>query len=392
MDNIKRLLQYVTRGFYDSKSILVMDALLKHVVLSDEELHQLLNIPAKEIRQICAKMKEDKLLKDHTQREQQENTYGYNKNFQKTYYYIHFTVTIDAIKWKVHSMNRQAEEALGKKSQPQGYVCPLCTKKFTTMEAVTNAQMDGTFTCDVCSTVIVEDTSSDESRVHQERLERLMQQIKPIIDELRKIDDMQVAENTFETSLSKAVPAQLDVATSTSSIKTAGRGTTSSQTGANKSAMLTVNMSTGDDNEAAQRDEKAKLAEQNALPAWYLESTVGRQMVMGDTDAEHTGVTEIGNDDDVPQRKASVGGASGAAPSGTPAVAPGAAAKVKTEEEPKLEEEEEDALAAYYKQYEAKQRAEDDEEEEEEDDDDDDDEGDFDDVELAVEEADFDEE
>lgn len=385
MDNIKRLLQYVTRGFYDTKSILVMDALLKHVVLSDEELHQLLSIPAKEIRQICAKLKDDKLLKDHTQREQQENTYGYNKNYQKTYYYIHYTVTIDAIKWKVHSMNKKAEEALGKKSQPQGYVCPLCTKKFTTLEAVTNVQMDGTFTCDVCSTVIVEDTTSDESRVHQDRLEKLMQQIKPIIDELRKIDDMQVAENTFETSLAKAVPAQLEVtAGSTSSIKTAGRGTTSSQTGSNKSNTLTVNLSTGAEDEAAQRDEKAKLAEQNALPAWYMESTVGRQMVMGDTDEQH-GFTEIGNDDDYPQKKDTK--------EGSAVKKEDVAPRVKAEEtEPKLEEEEEDALAAYYKQYEAKQRAEDEEEEEEEDDDDDDDEGDFDDVELAVEEADFDEE
>jgi transcription initiation factor TFIIE subunit alpha len=62
MEVVKTLIRHVTRGFYDLKSILIMDALLIHSVLSDDDIFQLLGIQRKDLRALCAKLKEDHLV------------------------------------------------------------------------------------------------------------------------------------------------------------------------------------------------------------------------------------------------------------------------------------------------------------------------------------------
>lgn len=83
---------------------------------------------------------------------------------------------------------------MNKDADTKGYVCPYCQKRFAVLDAVSleQDQEDGLFLCDRCPTKLVDDDDSAEVKTSQERLGRLMEQMKRIIELLKLIDDVVV--------------------------------------------------------------------------------------------------------------------------------------------------------------------------------------------------------
>ena len=94
-DSVRSLIRFVSRGFYTTPFVLILDAVLRHSVLSEDDLIHLLGIKRKELRSLCNKLVEDRLLTSHVQREDN----GQQKYVTRTYFFIHTTEAIDSIKW-----------------------------------------------------------------------------------------------------------------------------------------------------------------------------------------------------------------------------------------------------------------------------------------------------
>lgn len=62
MDLAETLIRTVVRGFYETKHVLVIDALMVHSALVNEDLARLLGMQQKDLRKLCGKLKEDRLL------------------------------------------------------------------------------------------------------------------------------------------------------------------------------------------------------------------------------------------------------------------------------------------------------------------------------------------
>ncbi|ANB11182.1 Tfa1p [Sugiyamaella lignohabitans] len=358
-----------------------MDALLIHGVLTDDELWHMLGINKKELRALCAKLKENHLLTDHVQREEGPA----QRPITKTYYYIHYTETIDAIKWKMHSIVKKLKEEVGAESQPQGYVCDTCKSRYATIDVIGNFNSDrGGFVCDVCDSLLREDDSSAESQAQQEKLGRLMSQIDPIIDALRQIDEVHIPENTFQSSLAHALPAPSSTgpttATTTSSaIKFAK---SANQGGVNGTTSLQVNITS--DKESAEierknREERARLAEENALPTWHLESTVGKSLYDSTNSSATSGDKMDANAPILSDRSTIKLEDSDKPATSADNIVSSVNSTTNSVAEDKASEE---ALASYYAQLAARQEASDDEDEddEEDEDEDEDDDAEFEDV------------
>lgn len=358
MDAVKRLIRFVTRGFCDLKSILIIDALLIHSVLSEEDIYSLLGISRKEVRSLCAKLKEDHLLTDVVQKEEGIG----QRASSKTYYYIHYTETVDAIKWKMHSIETMLREKIGADAQPQGYVCDVCKTRYSTIDIVSTFSAEtGGFVCDVCGNQLREEEGGTETAVFQEKLGLLMGQIQPIIDLLQKIDESNIAENTFQGSLAQALPVpsgsegiQAHAVKHRSNIEIAGKRSNGSQ---NNSTSFQVNITSDQETrelERKQKEERVRLAQENALPTWHVESTVGKTL--------HDSTTEDNNEGE--ESKADVKG------------------DIKNDEKETTAEDHdqdranEEALAAYYAKL-AEDEEEDEDDDDEDDDDDDDDNGEY---------------
>ena len=255
-----------------------------HSVLYEEDLLKLTCMHKKVFRSFCNRLLDDRLITSYTQKEETSGPAGQYRWLSRTYYYIHYLEAIDSIKWKVHCLVKFVKDEIGQFNDPQGYVCPTCHAKYSLLDVPSLLSEDKMrFECSVCGDTLVEDDTDLEAQKGQEKLERLMAQLEPIIESLKKIDTMKVDDNNFETALIKAVPpssnsiAAYTVTNRTGRRKKAGNDGTSA---AARRSQATIHVSiTADDEdikkERMQREKRNEKLRQNALPSWHRESAVG---------------------------------------------------------------------------------------------------------------------
>lgn len=312
MDVVHSLIRQVVRGFYDVRAVLIVDALLMHHVLSDRELSTLIGIPVKDMRAICARLKDDHLIQDMSRK---DDTSGpYQRNFVQTFYYIHFTEAVDAIKWKMHFIENKLREEMDAQHNPQDWVCDVCKTRYNTLDAVSLLDpADNTFKCEVCGNQLREDEgpSMEAGSSAQDKMEELMVQLKPLIAILKKIDDLSIPENTFDSELDLAVPLPSpepeqptgtiipqQQATKGDDLVVAGSAASRLPQAVQSSFQVHI---TSDGEQAAfaenQQREKQRLKEENALPEWHRNSSVESRSnsIKNDPDSvklEHAGSPE----------------------------------------------------------------------------------------------------
>lgn len=299
---IKHLLRRVVFMFYPHQSIIIMEALLFHNVLFEDDLIKLCCMHKKVFRSFCNKLIEDKLIVSHTQKEETQPF----KLFSRTYYYVHNIEAIDSIKWKIHLIVKKVKEEIGNFSEPQGYICPTCHTKYSLLDAASLLTDDKlNFECSICNDYLIDDDISQEQKKGQEKLENLMSLLEPIIHYLKIVDDLKIEDNNFESTLMKYVPAFSDslaiysVSTKTSQSRRNAKKDTNDLNEANKRSQATIHVSiTADDEdlkrERQKREDRNKKLRQNALPSWHQESTVYKQ-ALGRLDSEDIQELENGN-------------------------------------------------------------------------------------------------
>ncbi|KAK9375448.1 TFIIE alpha subunit-domain-containing protein [Lipomyces chichibuensis] len=266
MEHVKVLIQFVARSFYETRHIIILDALLRHNVVSDDDLPQMVGIQKKELHKLCAKLRDDRLLKVHTRSEPKE---GQQRPVQRTYYYIQYREAVDAIKWRIHKLGETFNDKMRNDVDRQGYVCPLCKRRYSAIDVLPLQAPDlSGFVCEDCGSILQDDDDSDELRISQERLARLMSQIRRIIDTLKKIDDTFIPDNDFDTSLKVAIPTSIEIGDTHDKLTYASRGINSS------TLSIEVDLS-GDKINGVATQDKLEKAQQNALPVWYQKSTIG---------------------------------------------------------------------------------------------------------------------
>ncbi|KAF3906449.1 hypothetical protein ABW20_dc0105802 [Dactylellina cionopaga] len=272
MDVAKSLVRCVARAFYDVKHILVIDALMIHSALRDDDLAHLLGTQTKELHKLCGKLKEDRMVNVHTRQETKD---GQTRTVARTYYYVDFRGTVDAIKYRMHKLERTVQSKMDTDAEAKGYACPRCRRRFTPLDVLPLINPEtGMFDCDNCGTQLVDDDDSAEILESQERLGRLMQQMDKIIRMLRQIDELVVPANDFNDAIAVAVPVNRE----RSHASALSVPTTSTAVHAPTGPAMEIKFTSDDpksaENMAAEREKKAAQAEQNALPVWHTQSTV----------------------------------------------------------------------------------------------------------------------
>ncbi|KAF7865840.1 hypothetical protein EAF04_006005 [Stromatinia cepivora] len=284
MDLAQMLVRSCMRSFYDTKHILVIDALVIHSALRDDDLAYLMSINTKELHKLCGKLKEDRFLAVHSRPEIRE---GQQRPINRTYYYIDYRATIDAIKWRVYLIDKAVQGNTVPDDERKEYFCPRCKSEWTMFEVLDKRNQEG-FLCHKCDFLLVHDP--DNNRGGHEQSSKLNAQFRFITDLLPKIDQVIIPANTFEQALASARKVVRDEAnpgsetapvTLSSERPTAVRGL--DNTGPTS---ISVTLTNGEGptaaDIAAEQARKEKTALQNALPQHFTHSTItGEQVKFG---------------------------------------------------------------------------------------------------------------
>ncbi|RYP20089.1 hypothetical protein DL765_003015 [Monosporascus sp. GIB2] len=281
MDLAQTLVRSVVRAFYDDprsfdrRHILVVDALVIHSALRDDDMSYLMNMNLKDLHKICGRLREDRFIQVHVRPELRE---GQQRPTNRTYYYIDYRQAIDAIKWRVYTMDKEMQGKADQSEEKKLYFCPRCKAEYSEYDVLDMITGDGA-KCARCGNTLIQDASR-LSGGHEEST-KLNNQLKFITDLLPQLDSVVVPDNTFEVAHSVARPvvrdAQNQVAQSvvveSISKPTAVKGM--ANTGP-KSIAINITDAEGpsEAEKEAERLRKEKKAAENALPEWHVKSTV----------------------------------------------------------------------------------------------------------------------
>ncbi|OAA64565.1 transcription factor tfiie complex alpha [Niveomyces insectorum RCEF 264] len=294
MDLAKTLVRSVVRAFYETRHVLIIDALVIHSALRDDDLAYLISMNIKDLHKMCQRLKEDRLLASHSRSELRE---GQQRPNNRTYYYIDYRQTIDAIKWRVYKIDKDLQGPVVPPSEKKEYFCDHCKAEWTQMEVLDSVGPQG-FLCHRCGTVLRHGDSS-QSGGH-ERSTRMNNQFKFITDLLPKIDSVVIPDNDFEVAFNNKRPVMRDATHQTATsigVDAMNRPTAVKGLANTGPSTLSVSIQAGngpsEEEKAAERALRERVAQQNALPSWMSNSTVTGEAFK--TDLTH-GVPSIEDD------------------------------------------------------------------------------------------------
>ncbi|CAI6084745.1 unnamed protein product [Clonostachys chloroleuca] len=305
MDLAVTLIKSVMRAFYTTRDILVIDALILHETLRDDDLAYLMSINTKDLHKICGKLREDRFLTVHTRPEKRPDN---PRPSNRTYYYINYRQTIDAIKWRVYTIDKEVQGTTVQTSEMKEYFCSFCKAEWTTMEVLDNNSAAG-FLCHRCGHVLT--FEADRNAGGHEQSTRLNDQFKFITEQLRQIDQVHIPECDFERALAKQRPVERDATHQRVATIAMDDGAHRPMDVKGLSNLgpqsIAVNISTAegatDAEKEAERARKERIAKQNALPSWMSASTVSGESFGGNSLAVPTLDRKKDNPKDASQSK-----------------------------------------------------------------------------------------
>ena len=130
-DALKRLVHYVLSGFYSQECSYVMDLLLHHPCIKEEDLETLTRFDKKQLRACLNSLKTDQFVGCRMQLETGED----KKSIKHNYYYIRYPLFINVVKYKLHCMREKIEEKEKESIYRDTFKCPTCLKTFNDLDA-----------------------------------------------------------------------------------------------------------------------------------------------------------------------------------------------------------------------------------------------------------------
>lgn len=209
----------------------------------------------------------------------------------RTWYYINYRQTIDAIKWRVYNIDKEVQGNTIPANEKKEYFCTHCKAEWTLMEALDNAGPDG-FLCHRCAHTLT--FEADRNSGGHEQSTRLNDQFKFIGELLPQIDARQIPECDFDRAFAKHRPIVRDEThqlAPTFAVDADGNRPMAVKGLTNTGPQsIAVNFSTSagpsEAEREAERARKEKIAKQNALPSWMSNSTVTGDSFTGDAAAD----------------------------------------------------------------------------------------------------------
>ena len=286
-DILKRLALTVVKSFYETEHTAIVNLLVKHTCVKEDDLSDLLKFDKKQLRNILARLKNDKLVKQRVYKGKQADT-GATITFN--YFFIDYKLFVNVVKYKLDHIRNKIEHDEREATNRPSFVCTQCNKRYSDLEI--DRLLDpssGTLTCEFCSGPIDEDTTDVEQKQNSRSLLALFnEQMEQIFILLRGCEDIKLAPEILEPG--PAMCMKQLVPRSTSSSADAKQGWSTKEIVNENLYEHDIKINMGDE-KVNEETRKAK-----ETPLWISQSTVGPVSEAGSypsSSAENATPTEI---------------------------------------------------------------------------------------------------
>ncbi|PVD28468.1 hypothetical protein C0Q70_11056 [Pomacea canaliculata] len=192
---LKKLVRMIARGFYTMEHAIVVDLLVKHPCIKEDDLADLLKYEKKHLRSLLNTLKNEKFLKSRMRVETDEE----GRTTRHSYYFISYNVFVNVVKYKLDHIRKKIELEERTTSSRANFKCQACGKTFTDFEI--GQLLDYTtkqLVCTFCEEEVLEDESSLPRADARTSLARFNSQVKPIFDLLQECEEIRLAPDLLE--------------------------------------------------------------------------------------------------------------------------------------------------------------------------------------------------
>lgn len=283
--SLKRLIRMVMKGFYPVEHAIVMDILIRHPCIKEDDLVDLLKFERKQLRTVVNQLKNEHFV--HARLRMETGADG--KATRQNYYYVRYKAFVNVVKYKLDIMRRKIETEERDSTSRASFKCSECQKTYTDLEADRLCDFaTGEFRCSFCSAPLNEDESAMPRTDSRMMLARFNSQMEPLFKLLREVDDVKLSQDILEPEPTDMTQIKKDAGGSKSreyqshQVQGGDHNAWSGDATRNKNYQLnneqgiTINFG-GEDasNHKAIQEEKEQ-------PIWMLESTVKKEKEYSD--------------------------------------------------------------------------------------------------------------
>ena len=192
---LKRLVRYVIRGFYSIEHAIIIDMLVHHPCIKEDDLCELIKFERKVLRGLINTLKSDKFVKSKVRIE--TSTDG--KQSHHTYYFINYSSFVNVVKYKLDHIRKKIEMEERESTSRASFKCPSCSKTYTDLEA--DQLFDFViqkFICIFCRSEVEEEASSVPRKDARTLMVKFNEQLEPLFALLREVEDVKLAPSILE--------------------------------------------------------------------------------------------------------------------------------------------------------------------------------------------------
>ncbi|KAH9386029.1 transcription initiation factor TFIIE subunit alpha [Nematocida major] len=190
---MEELIKRVVRMFYEPCHAVIMDIMLAHLVLDEEDLADKMKLLPREFNRMAVRLRDDKLLSSETISDMKED----GRQETKTKFFLDFRGIRDVIKYKMYIMTQRLEKKMRNKESTLGLGCLACGVSYSMLDAQSFLCMeDFTFKCPECQGELAEkkESSFEEKDAISNTFSLMMEEISPVIRQLKEIDTLGIPE------------------------------------------------------------------------------------------------------------------------------------------------------------------------------------------------------
>jgi len=203
--SLKQLARIVVRGFYGVEDALIIDMLVRHPCMREDDVAGLLKFDKKMLRARMTSLKNDKFL----QVKQRIETDEEGKVVKMNCYYINYRSFVNVVKYKLDHMRKRMETSERDQASRSLFKCMQCDKNFTDLEA--NQLIDfvtGEMRCTHCGGVVDEDEASGPQKDSRQLLAKFNSEMKSLYELLHIVENVNLAPDLLEPE-----PVDIDLLT-----------------------------------------------------------------------------------------------------------------------------------------------------------------------------------
>jgi len=269
-DDLKKLARLVVRGFYSREDILIIDMLVRHHCMREDDLSNLLKFDKKLVRAKISTLKKDRLVQEKQRMESRVD--DPSKVEKMNCYFINYKIFVNIVKYKLDHMRKKLEMTERDAASRSSFKCTSCIKTFTDLEVneLINP-MTGEMTCTFCGSQVEEDEAAGPQSDSRQALARFNDQMKVLYDKLLAVETIKLDPSVLE-------PEPVELSDEKGDRKVANGSKDPSVPGGNWTGEATRNMGLRAEETRIEidfDDEKNKAKDvPKDVPIWITQSTI----------------------------------------------------------------------------------------------------------------------